>query len=89
MRASPAHALALQARILALPIDAVQRAGLAVIPLPPETMNADRFMKTDLRHEDPTDTHHANGAFGVLRLQQIADVLQPQVAGPASAWALS
>lgn len=86
-RVTPAHALALQARVRALQAEAVRRAGAAVVPLPAGTIDADGFMKAEFRHDDPTDSHHANAAFGVLRLQQIADFLATGAAGRASAGA--
>lgn len=89
VRVTPAHALALQARVRALQAEAVRRAGASVIPLPAGTIDADGFMKAEFRHDDPTDSHHANGAFGVLRLQQIADFLRTGAAGRAAAGALA
>ncbi len=87
-RATPAHALALQARIRALQAEAVKLAGASVVPLPAEVIDADGFMKAEYSHEDPTDTHHANAAFGALRLRQIADFLMADAPTRASAGGL-
>lgn len=55
-----------------------------VIDLPPETRQADGFMRPDFRHDDPEDAHHANAAFGALMIRRLQDWAQDRAQDRAS-----
>lgn len=77
---APAQAIALQAQVRALQAAALAAAGVEVVPLPPGSLDDEGFMRSAWRHEDPSDSHHANAEFGAARLLQIAAFLRRQAA---------
>lgn len=65
--------LALQARVRAIQHEGLAAAGLPVVALPKEARDGDGFMRRCWRHEDPTDSHHANAAFGAVMLTRVGE----------------
>ncbi|MFN4098925.1 MAG: hypothetical protein ACK4GT_04035 [Pararhodobacter sp.] len=68
--------LALQEAVRALQRAEVERAGLPVVWMPDDALGADGFMRPEHAHEDPSDTHHTNAAFGAMMLRRVVPVAQ-------------
>ncbi|GAB4266201.1 MAG: hypothetical protein Kow0013_15110 [Pararhodobacter sp.] len=75
--------LALQSAIQAVQRKALAELGVPCVDLPPEATDETGLMRSAFRHEDPTDRHHANAAFGALMIRRIADHLPALLAAQA------
>ena len=77
--------LALWRDIRALMLEAVTGIGLEVLELPASMVDEDGFMRSTYRHEDPSDRHHANAAFGAEMIVLAGDLARRMAAGPSRA----
>jgi len=74
--------LALWRETRALMQAAVTEIGLEVLDLPASMFDDDGFMRSTYRHEDPSDRHHANAAFGAEMIGLAADLARRMAARP-------
>lgn len=82
LQLGPEALLALWAEIRAQMRAAVTEAGLPVLDAPAATVDEDGFTRSAFRHEDPTDRHHANAAFGALMVSRALDLARDLCAAP-------
>ncbi|MCA2010468.1 hypothetical protein LCM17_03145 [Cereibacter sphaeroides] len=74
--------VALQSAIRQLQRDAIGAAGLPIVNQPAEMLDPDGFTAEVHAHEDPSDSHHGNAAFGALMLEACVPLLR-QIASSA------
>ena len=78
-----ATAMALLAEIRKIQLEVLTDAGIPVVALPADAIDDEGFFSDAYGHEDPTDTHHANAAFGIRMLHQMIPLAQSLVAQDA------
>lgn len=45
--------------------------AVPIVSLPADSLDDDGFMRSEFKHEDPLDPHHANPAFGKLMIARV------------------
>ena len=76
--------LALQQAIRTYQARVIATAGLPVVWMPGDALDEAGFMRTEHAHEDPTDSHHINAAFGARQLLAGVPLMRALAAGEAA-----
>ena len=70
-RADPSTVLGIFEAFREVVRDQLHGLGIDIVDIPSECLDGEGFMKSQFRHRDPDDEHHANIAFGELMIRGI------------------
>lgn len=58
----------------AIMLKELERRKVPVVDIPPECLDDEGFMRSEFRHADPRDEHHANPEFGKLMIRGLLEI---------------